>query len=122
MLEAVAIIVARDAALASSLELTLLAAGLPVALHDPAQGLESLALDRASILIVEEQVLKPDAPSFIAALRTRLWSGLVILITGDATLLRGVFEAAYRVTVLEMPFQGADLIAAIRAEWPDPPR
>jgi hypothetical protein len=122
MLDAVAIIVARDAALASSLELTLLAAGLPVALHDPAEGLENLALEGATILIVEQHVLKPDAPSFIAALRTRLWSGLVILITGDATPLRGLFEAAYRVTVLEMPFQGADLIAAIRAEWPDPPR
>jgi DNA-binding response OmpR family regulator len=122
MLDAAAIIVARDAALAASLELTLLAAGLPVALHDPAQGLESLPLEGATILIVEQQMLKPDAPSFIAALRTQLWDGLVILITGDETTLRGVFESAYRVTVLEMPFQGADLIAAIRAEWPDPPR
>jgi DNA-binding response OmpR family regulator len=122
MLDAVAIIVARDAALASSLELTLLAAGLPVTLHDPAQGLESLALDGATILIVEQHVLKPDAPAFIAALRARLWSGLVILITGDEATLRDVFAAAHRVTVLEMPFQGADLIAAIRAEWPDPPR
>jgi FixJ family two-component response regulator len=122
MLDAVAIIVARDAALASSLELTLLAAGLPVTLHDPAQGLENLALEGATILVVEQKVLKPDAPSFVAALRARLWSGLVILITGDAEPLRGAFEAAYRVTVLEMPFQGADLIAAIRAEWPDPPR
>jgi hypothetical protein len=122
MLDAAAIIVARDAALAASLELTLLAAGLPVVLHDPAQGLESLPLDGATILIVEQQMLKPDAPSFIAALRTQLWNGLVILITGDEAPLRGIFEAAYRVTVLEMPFQGADLIAAIRAEWPDPPR
>jgi DNA-binding response OmpR family regulator len=122
MLDAVAIIVARDAALASSLELTLLAAGLPVTLHDPAKGLERLALEGATILIVEQQVLKPDAPSFVAALRARLWSGLVILITGDEAPLREVFAAAYRVSVLEMPFQGADLIAAIRAEWPDPPR
>jgi hypothetical protein len=122
MLDAAAIIVARDAALAASLELTLLAAGLPVVLHDPAQGLESLPLEGATILIVEQQMLRPDAASFIAALRTRFWGGLVILITGDATPLRGLFEAAYRVTVLEMPFQGADLIAAVRADWSDPPR
>jgi FixJ family two-component response regulator len=116
MRETSAVVVVRDAVLASSLELALLAAGLGVIVHDPEQGLDDLPLDRATTLIVEHSLLKPSPATFIAALRARPWLGLVILMTGDEEAFR--FEKADRVTILEMPFQAAALIAAVQAEWP----
>jgi hypothetical protein len=116
MLETSAAVVVRDPVLASSLELALLAARLSVIVHDPAQGLDNLPLDRATTLIVEHSLLKPDPATFIATLRARSWLGLVILMTGDEEAFR--FEKADRVTILEMPFQAAALIAAVQAEWP----
>jgi hypothetical protein len=116
MLETSAVVVVRDPVLASSLELALLAAGLSVIVHDPAPGLDNLPLDRARAMIVEHSLLKPDPATFIATLRARSWLGLVILMTGDEEAFR--FEKADRVTILEMPFQAAALIAAVQAEWP----
>jgi hypothetical protein len=119
--QASAIVVVRDEVLAASLELALLAGGLNAFLYDPAQGLERLPLDIAMTLIVDGQILTPDPAAFVAGLRARPWDGLVVLVTGDGEALRKVFARSQRIAVLEMPFVGADLIAAIRAVWPDDP-
>jgi DNA-binding response OmpR family regulator len=113
-----AIVVVRDPDLAASLELALLAGGLNAVLFDVAQDLERLPLDIAMTLIVEAQLLKPDPAAFVAGLRARPWDGLIILMTGDGEGLRTALVRSHRVTVLEMPFVGKDLIAAIRAVWP----
>jgi hypothetical protein len=112
--EARAVVAVREPVLASSLELALLASGFAAILHDPARGLDDLPLEGAAVLILGPHVLKSDPLIFIDGLRARPWLGLVILITGDGETLRGIFERAERVAVLEMPFVGADLIAAIR--------
>ncbi len=113
--EARAVIVAvRESVLASSLELTLLASGFGAILYDPAQGLDGLPLATAAVLILGPGVLKSNPLIFVDGLRARSWRGLVILITDDGETLRRVFGRADRVTVLEMPFVGADLIGAIR--------
>jgi len=117
--QASAIVVVRDPVLASSLELALLAGGMNALLYDPAQGLDGLPLEIAMTLIVDGQVLKPDPAAFVAGLRARPWDGLVILVTGDGEALQTIFSRSHRIAVLEMPFGGADLIAAIRAVWPD---
>jgi len=121
--EASAIVVVRDDALAASLELALIAGGLNAFLYDPAQGLDRLPLDIAMTLIVDQQILAPDPAAFVARLRARPWDGLIVLIAGDGEALQTVFARSRRIAVLEMPFVGADLIAAIRAVWPaDPPK
>jgi hypothetical protein len=112
--EARAVVAVCEPVLASSLELALLASGFTAILHDPAQGLDTLPLDGASVLILGPHVLKSNPLVFIDGLRARPWSGLVILITGDGETQRRVFERTPRVAVLEMPFVGADLIAVIR--------
>ncbi|THD56543.1 hypothetical protein [Phenylobacterium sp.] len=117
--QASAIVVVRDQVLAGSLELALIAGGLNAFLFDPAQGLERLPLDIAMTLIVDAQLLTPDPAVFVAGLRERPWDGLIVLITGDGEALRTVFARSQRIAVLEMPFVGADLIAAIRSVWPD---
>jgi hypothetical protein len=117
--QASAIVVVRDQVLAESLELALLAGGMNAFLYDPAQGLERLPLEIAMTLIVDGQVLAPDPAAFVTGLRARPWDGLVVLVTGDGETLRTVFARSQRIAVLEMPFVGADLIAAIRAAWPD---
>jgi hypothetical protein len=117
--EAGVVVVVRNPVLASSLELALLAEGLTPTLHDPDQGLDDLPLDAAMTLVVDGQILAPDPAAFVAGLRARPWDGLVVLITGDGEMLRTVFARSQRIAVLEMPFVGADLIAAIRAVWPD---
>ena len=116
--KASAIVVVRDPVLAASLELALLAGGLNVFLYDSAQGLDRLPLDIAMTLIVDEQILKPDLTAFVAGVRARPWEGLIILMTGEGDALRTAFERSHRIAILEMPFVGADLIAAIRAVWP----
>ena len=116
--QASTIVVAADAALASSLELALQAAGLTVIVYDPAHGLADLPLDVAMTLIADHRVLTPNPVGFVATLRARHWDGLVIVMTGDGEAQRVAFEGAWRVSILEMPFVGADLIAAIRAVWP----
>lgn len=113
-----AIVVVRDEVLAASLELALLAAGLNAILYDPATGLGRLPLDAAMTLIVDAQILKLGPAPFVAGLRARPWDGLVILMTGEGEVLRVAFERSHRVAVLEMPFVGADLIAAVRDVWP----
>jgi hypothetical protein len=117
--KASAIVVVRDQVLAASLELALLAGGLNAFLFDPAQGLERLPLDIAMTLIVDGEILAPDPAAFVAGLRARPWDGLIVLMTGDGEALRAVFARSQRIAVLEMPFGGADLIAVIRAVWPD---
>ncbi len=113
--EARAVIVAGcEPVLASSLELSLLASGFRAILHGPARGLDGLPLDGAAVLILGPRALKSNPLIFVDGLRARSWRGLVILITDDGETLRRVFGRADRVTVLEMPFVGADLIAAIR--------
>ena len=119
--QASAIVVVRDDVLAASLELALLAGGLNAFLYDPAQGLDRLPLDIAMTLIVDGQILAPDPAAFVAGLRARPWDGLIVLVTGDGETLRTVFARSQRIAVLEMPFVGADLIAAIRTVWPDEP-
>jgi hypothetical protein len=116
--EASAIVVVRDEVLAASLELALLAGGLNAFLCDPAQGLDRLPLEIAMTLIIDQQILTPDRAAFVAGLRARPWDGLIVLITGDGDALRTVFGRSRRIAVLEMPFVGADLIAAIRTVWP----
>ena len=69
-------------------------------------------------LIVDHQVLKPDPAAFVSGLRALPWDGLIVLVTGEGETLRTVFARSHRIAVLEMPFIGADLIAAIRAVWP----
>lgn len=118
MRETGAIVVVRDADLASALELALLAAELEVIVHDPRTGLEALPLEGAQTLVIEQQLLGPDPATFLAALRARPWLGLAIVTTDDAEVLRSALPRARRVTILEMPFQAATLIAAVRAEWP----
>jgi hypothetical protein len=113
--QAKAVVVVEDRVLASSLELALLAAGIAPILHDPVQGLDELPLFNATTLIVGPSVLPSMPPAFVRGLRARPWDGLVILITDDGQPLLAAFESVHRVTVLEMPFVGADLIAAIRA-------
>jgi len=117
--QASAIVVVRDRILASSLELALLAGGLNAFLYDPEQGLDRLPLDIAMTLIVDEEILKPDPAAFVAGVRAQPWDGLIVLMTGDGESLQAVFARSQRIAVLEMPFVGADLIAAIRAVWPD---
>jgi hypothetical protein len=112
--EARAVVAVCEPVLASSLELALLASGFTAILHDPAQGLDTLPLDGAAVLILGPHVLKSKPSIFVNRLRARPWGGLVILITGDGEALRQAFKGAPRVAVLEMPFVGADLIAAIR--------
>jgi hypothetical protein len=116
--QASAIVVVRDEVLGASLELALLAGGLDVLLFDPRQGLERLPLDVSLTLIVDHQILKPDPAAFVAELRARPWDGLIVLLTGDGEALQAAFTRSQRIAVLEMPFVGADLIAAIRAVWP----
>jgi DNA-binding response OmpR family regulator len=115
------IVVVRDPDLAASLEFALLAGGLDAVLFDAVQDLERLPLDIAMTLIVEAQLLKPDPAAFVAGVRARPWDGLIILMTGDGEALRAAFVRSQRVAVLEMPFVGKDLIAAIRAVWPSAP-
>ena len=112
--EARAVVAVCEPVLASSLELALLASGFSAILYDPAQGLDGLPLEGAAVLILGPNVLKSDPSAFIDGLRARPWGGLVILITGDEETLRQAFARRERVAVLEMPFVGADLIAAIR--------
>jgi FixJ family two-component response regulator len=119
MLQASAIVVVRDPVLASALELALLAAGLTAIIREPTGELDDLPLDEAMTLIIDQQLMAPTPLAFLAALRRRPWLGLVILITGDRDALSPALLGAHRVTVLEMPFQGADLIAAVRAAWPE---
>jgi hypothetical protein len=114
-----AIVAVRDPALAASLELALEAGAIAAILWNPEYGLEDLPLGDASTLIVEHSVLTPDPATFIAGLRQQPWFGLVILMTGDGEALSPRVGEARRVTILEMPFQAAALIAAIRAQWPD---
>jgi len=121
MVRSNAIVVVRDAELAQSLELALLAAGLTASVQEPSVKLDDLPLDLAATLIVDQQLMAPTPPAFLAAMRARPWLGLVILITSDRDALDPALLGARRVTVLEMPFQGADLIAAIRDVWPDLP-
>lgn len=116
--QASAIVVVRDQVLAASLELALLAGGLNAFLYDPAQGLGRLPLEIAMTLIVDEQILKPDLTAFVAGMRARPWDGLLILMTGEGAALQAAFARSHRIAILEMPFVGADLIAAIRAVWP----
>jgi hypothetical protein len=116
-----AIVVVRDQVLAASLELALLAGGLNAFLYEPEQGLDRLPLEIAMTLIVDERILTPDPAAFVAGLRARPWSGLIVLMTGDGESLKTVFARSQRIAVLEMPFVGADLIAAIRAVWPQAP-
>jgi hypothetical protein len=116
--QASVIIVVRHQILAASLELALLASGLTVLLFDPEQGLDTLPLDSAMTLIVDHHVLAPAPLAFVEGLRALPWDGLVILMTGDSEPLNAAFESASRIAVLEMPFGGSDLIAAIRAVWP----
>jgi hypothetical protein len=118
VVEASVILAVRDMALASSLELALLAGGFAPRLHDPEGGLEGLALEGVGALIVGPQVLNERAGAFIEGLRARPWDGLVVLITGDGEKLRDAVAACERVAVLEMPFVGADLIAVVHAAWP----
>ena len=112
--EARAVVAVCEQVLASSLELALLASGFSAILYDPEQGLDGLPLEGAAVLILGPHVLKSDPSAFIAGLRARPWGGLVILITGDGETLRQALAQTERVAVLEMPFGGADLIAAIR--------
>jgi hypothetical protein len=112
--EARAVVAVREPVLAASLEFALLAGGLSTILHDPAQGLDELPIEGAAVLILGPHVVRSNPLDFIEGLRARPWGGLAILITGDGETLRRVFERAERVAVLEMPFVGADLIAAIR--------
>jgi FixJ family two-component response regulator len=118
MLQAGAIVVVRDAVLAQALELALLAAGLTASVQAPTGELDDLPLDEAMTLIIDQQLMAPTPLAFVAVLRGRPWLGLVIVITGDRDALDPALLGAHRVTVLEMPFQGADLIAAVRAAWP----
>jgi len=110
--------VVKDAALASSLEMALQAAGFEAIVHDAAAGLDALPLEVAMTLIVDDTMLAPSPARFIARLRSHPWLGLVVLVTGDADALPAAFEGSDRVAILEMPFLGSDLIAAIRAVWP----
>jgi len=116
--EASAIVVVRDQDLASSLELALIAGGYNAFIFDPIQGLERLPIDIAMTLIVEDKVLRPDPAAFVSSLRARPWDGLVVLVTGEPRALGPLFNRSDRIAVLEMPFVGADLLAAIRAVWP----
>ena len=116
--QASAIVVVKDAALASSLEMALQAGGFQAIVHDPGRGLANLPLDAAMTLIVEDRVLIPNPAVFVERLRSRPWLGLVVLVAGDASALPAGLVGADRVTILEMPFLGADLIAAIHAVWP----
>lgn len=103
-----------DPVLASSLELTLVAGGLATIVHDVALGLDDLPLDEARVLIVGPQVLEGNPLIFVDRLRSRAWSGRVILLTGDGDKLRRAFVEADGVDVLEMPFVGADLLAVVQ--------
>ena len=118
-LQANAIVVVRDAELAVSLELALLAGGFNAFVYDPNQGIERLPFEIAMTLIVDAQILMPDPAAFVVGLRARPWKGLVVLVTGDGETLRTVFGRSDRIAVLEMPFVGADLLTAIRRVWPD---
>jgi hypothetical protein len=121
MVRSKAIVVVRDAVLAQALDLAMLAAGLTAAVLEPSLKPDDWPLADAATLIIDQRLMAPTPSAFVAALRVRPWLGLVILITGDRDALDPALLGARRVTVLEMPFQGADLIAAIRAEWPDLP-
>src|SRR4051794_9728344 len=118
MLQASAIVVVRDPVLASSLELALLAGGLTPLVRAPTEAIDELPLDAAMTLIIDERLMQPDPAAYVRALRARPWLGLVILISGDRAALDPALAKIRRVTILEMPFQGADLIAAVRATWP----
>ena len=95
--QASAIVVVKDTALASSLEMALQAGGFQAVIHDPGRGLADLPLDAAMALIVEDRVLTPNPAAFVTRLRARPWLGLVVLVTGDADPLRSAFEGAERV-------------------------
>jgi FixJ family two-component response regulator len=116
--QAGAIVVVHDKVLAASLELALIAGGLNAIIFDPTQGLEQLPLDVAMTLIVDAQLLERDPAVFVSSLRARPWEGLVVLMTGDGKRLQAAFARSQRIAVLEMPFVGADLIAAVRTVWP----
>src|ERR1700712_849496 len=93
-----AIVVVRDAILASSLELALQAGGVTPVLYDPAQALDDLPLEGARTLIFGPHVLNGHARRFLEQLRARPWDGLVILITGDGESLRGALATDDRLT------------------------
>jgi FixJ family two-component response regulator len=116
--QASVVVVARDPALAAALELALQAAGLNAIVYDPAQGLDDLPLDGVAALIADDEVLTPSPAAFVTQLRARPWEGLTILMTGNGEKLRAAFEGSWGIAVLEMPFVGAEMIAAIRAAWP----
>jgi len=113
--------VVRDAVLAASLELALLASGMNAFLFDAKQGLDRLPLNIAMTLIIDDSLAAPDPATFAAGLRAKAWDGLIVLITDDGELLREAVRRSERVAVLEMPFVGADLIGAIQAVWPPEP-
>ena len=115
MQTAKAIVVVEDAAIASALEIALLAAGLTAVSRTPGAGMDSLPLGDATILIVDLAGIGLEPLALIERLRSRDWPGLAILITDDRRALRGAFADTPRVAVLEMPFVAADLIAAIRS-------
>ncbi|HEY3949315.1 hypothetical protein [Phenylobacterium sp.] len=108
-----AIVVLADAAIASSLEIALLAAGLAPTLFEPEESLDRLPVDAAAVLIVDPAARAQEPLALVEELRSRDWPGLTVLITGDRRSLLGVIGHASRIAILEMPFVAADLIAAI---------
>lgn len=114
-----AAVVIKDAILASSLELALLAAGVTPVLHEATVSLDDPQLVAVATLIVGPCELAARPVALVRALRARQWDGLVILITGEGDRLRTALQGAVRVTVLEMPFGAAELVAAIHAAWPE---
>jgi len=114
-----AIVLVKDAALASSLEAVLVADGLRVIVQDPQSPLQALPLAEGRLLVSEHRMLPFHLAEFLTAVGARSWGGLVILLTDDRARLVGSVEGLDGVTILEMPFVGTDLIDVIRS-WTAP--
>jgi hypothetical protein len=115
MKEPKAIVLVRDAALASSLELALFAAGVTPSLFPLTEPVERLPLEGVGTAIIGPCPPSDGLELIVKALRARSWDGLIVLITGDPAKLGPGLCDAPGVAVLEMPFVGADLVAVIRA-------
>lgn len=107
-----AVIIVRDPALAISLEFTLQACGLRVAVCDPSTDLNSVP--PTALLVVDRALLPLKAKAANASLQ-QVAPGRAIVLTEDGARGAEQLPISEHLAVVEMPFSSADLIAILAA-------
>ncbi len=115
-----AVIVVWDDALALSLEMSLVGAGMRAQIRDAAADLADLALEPDSTLVISSEMLPRDPTAMASRMREAGWNGLAVVLTQHSGPLLGPLASLHQFAVLEMPFMSNDLItrSAPRAATP----